>query len=73
MTIRTESNSHEGPIPDGEELRQWVERNVASRSLGIMVGGRFQGIGRAEATASDELESWGYAGCGSGKHLKDIC
>ncbi len=73
MTVHTKSNSHEGPISDDEELRQWVERNVASRSLGIMVGGAFHGIGRAEATASDELESWGYASCGSGKHLEDIC
>lgn len=57
----SESNSHERPVTDGEELGQWVEGNVASWTLGVMVWRAHLGAGGAEATAGDELESWACA------------
>lgn len=61
----TESDSHEGPVSEGEELGQWVEWDVASWTLGVVVRGAHLGTGGVEATAGDHRGRGGSADCSS--------
>lgn len=69
----TESNSHEGPVSECEELRQWVEWNVASWSLGVVVWGSKIDTGGVETPSGDHRGRGGRADCSSRKHLCSDC
>ena len=53
---RTIPLTHCTPVSEPEESRQWIERYVASRSFGIMVGtGTCEAFGgEVESAASDQ-------------------
>lgn len=60
---RTESNSHESPVSEGEELGQWVEWDVASWTLWVMVRRAHLRAGGVEATAGDHRGRGGGTDC----------
>lgn len=46
--------THEPPVSDEEESREWIERDVAARALWVVVRAAHAGAGRLEATAGDQ-------------------
>lgn len=60
------ARTHEGPVPDGEPLGKRVEGNVATGTLGVVVGRAHLARGGVEAAAG----SGGREACdGAGEHL----
>ena len=66
---REGERTHECPVAEGEELGQWVEWQVVSWALWVMVWRGHLGAGAVEATAGGHLGHWGGAESGSGEHL----
>ena len=58
--------THEGPVPHGEEPSHRVERNVAARALGVVVGRAHLARGGVETAAGGGGRE---AGDGAGEHL----
>ena len=58
--------THKSPVSKGEESRERVEGNAASRALGVVVRRVELGASGGEAAAGDGVRE---AHCGSGEHL----
>jgi len=62
-----EAGRHKTPVSEEEEPRQWVEWNVGTRALGIVIWRAEVRPSGMEATSGDQL---GRAHGGSGEHLR---